>query len=66
MTTYTRIELDDIARDVLQARRNELPPGYLKNAPKLAGWTLILGGSAPTLAVLIDDATGRRQVNVAI
>ena len=66
MTTYTRKELDDIARDVLQTRRNELPPGYLKNAAKLHGWTLILNGPAASLAVMIDDPTGRRQVNVAI
>ena len=66
MTSYTRKELDDIARDILRTRRNELPPGYLKNAATLAGWTLILNGPATSLAVMIDDPTGRRQVNVAI
>ena len=66
MTNYTRKDLDDIARDILRTRRNEQPPGTLRNAAKLHGWTLILNGSAATLAVLIDDPTGRRQVNVAI
>jgi hypothetical protein len=66
LTYYARKDLDDIARDILRTRRNEQPPGMLKNAAKLHGWTLIINGHHVSMAVLIDDPTGRRQINVAI
>ena len=66
MTThYTRKELDDIARDIIKTLKKELPPAY-RHCPRLAEWTLVVEGVCVTLAVLIDDHTGRRQVNVAI
>jgi len=63
--TYTRKELDRMARDILKAQKRSLPPAY-RHCPKLAGWTLIINESRITLAVQIDDHAGRREHHVAI